>query len=116
MLVTSEGNFQDLALTPYDKVFQPGRPGEVIVGSVEKLEDGLATLASGQKINYDWLVLATGTIWEGPLVFPQSLDEAHKWISEWRTKFGSAKKVVLVGGGSVGVGKTFQCIVVIKSH
>jgi apoptosis-inducing factor 2 len=104
VLVTSEGELEKMALTPYDKMFKPGKAGKVVIGSVQKLEDGAVTLNGGQRINYDWLVLATGTSWEGPLALPPDLPEALKWLSEWRTKFASAKKVVIVGGGSVGIG------------
>jgi apoptosis-inducing factor 2 len=105
VLVTSEGNLENLALTPYDKLFKPNRAGEVIFGSVEKLEDGVVTLGGGRRIHYDWLVLATGSIWEGPLAFPPDRQEAQKWILDWRTKIASAKKIAIVGGGAVGIGE-----------
>lgn len=60
-VVTSTGGFDKLALNPYDKLFAPGKAGEVVVGKVTRVEDGLAHLEDGSQLRYDYLVLATGS-------------------------------------------------------
>ncbi|KAG8888888.1 hypothetical protein FRB98_006553 [Tulasnella sp. 332] len=102
-LTTSEGGFDERALMSYDKLFAPGKPGEVIVGSVASIEDGTAHLADGRTLAYDWLVLATGTLWEGPLALPQDRERAREWINDWHAKLAEAKDIVIIGGGAVGI-------------
>ncbi|KAG8928031.1 hypothetical protein FRC03_009299 [Tulasnella sp. 419] len=103
VLVTSEGSYEKLALTPYDRLFRPGEPGEVISGTVEEILDEVVKLQDGQEVPYDWLIVASGTKWEGPLKMPLDAVKAHEWIDSWREKFKSAKDIVVVGGGSVGL-------------
>lgn len=49
------------------------------------------------------LVLATGSKWSGPINLPESDADIHKFVAEWREKFGAATDIVVVGGGAVGV-------------
>ncbi|KAG8884108.1 hypothetical protein FRB98_002598 [Tulasnella sp. 332] len=102
-LTTSEGSFDERALVTYEKLFAPGKPGEVIVGSVASIQDGTAYLAGGQALPYDWLVLATGTTWEGPLALPLDYEMTRRWINDWQTKLANAKDIVVIGGGAIGI-------------
>lgn len=117
---TSEGHLEDTALLPYDKLFANGNDkvkGEVKIGRVIRIEHGgdeksvsegreggEVVLESGERVRYDVLVLAPGSIWAGPLGFPDGEEEVRKHIESWRRKFEEAKGVVLVGGGAVGIG------------
>lgn len=77
------------------------------MGSVSSIEDGVAHLSDGRKLTYDWLVLATGTKWPGPLSFPNGDDSKvrQSWIDGWRDKIAQARDIVIVGGGAVGIGE-----------
>ncbi|KAG9031110.1 hypothetical protein FRB95_003156 [Tulasnella sp. JGI-2019a] len=102
-VTTSVGHLDELALNPYDKLFAPGKPGEVIVGTVATVDDGVANLTDGRTLPYDYLVLATGSIWEGPLAFPLEREQVREWINDWHTKLSNSKSVVVIGGGAVGI-------------
>lgn len=53
---------------------------------------------------YQVLVLATGSKWTGPIDFPDKDEDIHKSVAEWKNKFKNANDIVIVGGGSVGIG------------
>jgi len=85
---------------------------ESIVDEVVKLdtEKKTATLASGETIRYDKLVIATGSMplrpkWlkgnEKENVFVIPKDKIY--LDEMNEKIGTAKKVVVVGAGFIGV-------------
>ncbi|KAG8867433.1 hypothetical protein FRB98_004211, partial [Tulasnella sp. 332] len=73
-------------------IFAPGNPGEIVVGSVARIDDVNVYLAIGRALNYDWLVLATGTKWRGPLDFPLERDMLREWLDAWNTKLWSANE------------------------
>jgi thioredoxin reductase len=102
----------DTALVPFDKLFTTPN-GTFVEGVVESIQPdkkgGSVVLEDGQKLPYDVLVLAPGSIWEGPLNIPTDSKEVAAFIAEDRAKFKKAQKIVLVGGGAVGVGKCFIC-------
>jgi apoptosis-inducing factor 2 len=66
---------------------------------------GAVHLAGGQKISYNVLVLAPGSLWEGPLNLPPTKAEIDSHLKTWRRKFQDAKSVMLAGGGPVGIGE-----------
>ncbi|KDQ14039.1 hypothetical protein BOTBODRAFT_110675 [Botryobasidium botryosum FD-172 SS1] len=101
--VTSDGHLEDRAWVPLDKIFAPGKVGKVKIGTVTKVVDGAVELESGETVPYDFLVLATGSKWEGFLDYPIDRSEAVKLVNSWRQKFANAGEVVIVGGGSVGI-------------
>ncbi|KIO28783.1 hypothetical protein M407DRAFT_242857 [Tulasnella calospora MUT 4182] len=102
VLITDEGGLASKALNPLDKVFEAGKPGEIVYGEVLSVEDGAVNLDDGKKLPYDYLVIASGTSWEGPLAIPKTVEENDKWIAEWREKFVKANDIVILGGGAVG--------------
>jgi len=114
MLVTPEPDLERHAVLPYDNVFGTGngigRLSKVIhskVSHVEEKDDGeggSVHLSTGEKIDWDVLVLATGSVWKGPLNFPTAKKELLLWTKAWQEKFSKATNVVLVGGGAVGLG------------
>lgn len=101
-IVTSDGNLDHKAFVPYDKLFETGKAGEVVVGTVTSVEDGVVHLESGVDLSYDWLVLATGSSFAGPFAFPNDILKKDEFIKEWQTKFAQAKDIVLLGGGAAG--------------
>lgn len=104
VLTTNKWPEGDKAFVPWDKLFSPGKAGEVILGKVTAVSSSSVQLEDGQSIAYDYLVLATGTTWNGPLVFPADIEARDKWIAEWRSRFAKAQDVVIIGGGANGIG------------
>jgi hypothetical protein len=49
--------------------------------------------------------LTPGSIWNGLTAFPDNADDVPEFIQESQIKFKSAKNIVLVGGGAVGIGQ-----------
>ncbi|KAF8316104.1 FAD/NAD(P)-binding domain-containing protein [Clavulina sp. PMI_390] len=111
LVVTSAGNLESKqtgAFTPYDRLFKPGKPGRFLQGRVAAVDDREKTVTlegTGDKIAYDYLVLATGSVWSGPLSFTQmnSEDDVLAQVTQWREKIAKADRIVLVGGGAVGI-------------
>jgi NADH dehydrogenase FAD-containing subunit len=112
-IVTSEGDLESKICIPYDKIFgkntdnSTGRVGTVKVGKVigveEKSEDsGYVLLEGNQRVEWNILVIATGSEWEGPLRWPNRTNLVKPYLDTWREKFASARSIVLVGAGAVG--------------
>jgi NADH dehydrogenase FAD-containing subunit len=107
--VTDEGNLEDWGLIPYDTIFGAGKTGSFKQGTAENvdLDNRIIKLVGGEQLRYDYLVLATGSKWEGPLDLPiGTKNEAIGFIKEWRRKVSSASQVCVVGGGAVGIGQS----------
>jgi NAD(P)H-nitrite reductase large subunit len=109
LVVTSEGKLEDTALLPFGAKHN-GPNKKVLNAKVTSIVDSdtkgrYVVLENGNKIDFSVLVLTPGSIWEGPLNFPDNKEEHLDWINTWRTKFGEADDIVLVGGGAVGLGK-----------
>ncbi|KAF8995164.1 FAD/NAD-P-binding domain-containing protein [Cyathus striatus] len=110
MAVTADGRLENRSLMPYDQNFVKGN-GKLVIGkvvSIARSEDedkpgGYVTLENGEKIDYSVLVLTPGSIWEGPLSFPDKKPDVLKWLADWRKKFEDAQEILLVGGGAIGI-------------
>lgn len=109
MVVTSEGALEEKVLMPLDKLFASGN-GNLVQDSVTSISQnanrmgGVVSTDSGKEYPYDILVLASGSIWEGPLTLPPTKDSAIAEIHAWRDKIKNAKGIAIVGGGAVGSG------------
>ncbi|KAI0925018.1 hypothetical protein AcW2_005722 [Taiwanofungus camphoratus] len=108
MTITGDGNFEQLALMPYQKMFVNGN-GRAIIDRVTAIEErargkgGVLVLQSGKRIEYAALALACGFLWSGPLDFPYVDEDIRAHIKQWRKMYADASHVVLVGGGAVGI-------------
>ncbi|OSC98053.1 FAD/NAD-P-binding domain-containing protein [Trametes coccinea BRFM310] len=108
MTVTPEDKLEDKALVPFDRLFHNGN-GTTKIGKVVSISEtapgkgGKVILEDGEEIPYAALVLATGSIWSGPINFPQKDADVRAHISSWRNKYEKARHVVIVGGGAVGL-------------
>ncbi|KAJ7507062.1 FAD/NAD(P)-binding domain-containing protein [Mycena galericulata] len=112
MTVSDATDLAETALIPLDRLFSNAN-GSFVEGVVTRIEPqagktgpgggGAVGLADGRRLEYDVLVLAPGSIWEGPLDFPDDREQVHAFIDASRAKFKKAQKIVLVGGGAVGV-------------
>jgi len=119
-MVSEEGHLEDSALIPYDKIFHNGN-GTFVQGTVTAISAATGSdkvvLGDGTEIPYDILVLASGSLWPGPLAFPERPQSVSKFTRDTREKFRHAKHVVLAGGGAVGIGELiFGCQWVLNRH
>jgi len=110
MVVTANGKLEDSALMPLPKDRFNARNKKLILGKVASIIDDeikgqYVVLDNGDSIEYAVLVLAPGSLWNAPVDFPDTKEEIVRACENWRSKFAEAKDVVLVGGGSIGVGK-----------
>ncbi|KAJ7225274.1 hypothetical protein GGX14DRAFT_638002 [Mycena pura] len=105
MIVSDTNDLLDTALIPYDKLFTTPNASfvEGVVESIQADKSGHVLLKDGKQLPYDVLVLAPGSIWEGPLNIPDDSAAVKPFIAESRAKFAGAQSIVLVGGGAVGV-------------
>ncbi|EIW87029.1 FAD/NAD(P)-binding domain-containing protein [Coniophora puteana RWD-64-598 SS2] len=108
LTVDTTEKLEDRAFVKLDRIFQK-QPGEIKVGivtSIEKTETGaggVLVLRSGERVPYEVLVLASGSLWDGPLGIPEDEEDVPNHLASWRAKYSTAKHVVLVGGGAVGI-------------
>ncbi len=111
MTTTAEGKLEDQVLIPYDSLLVKNN-GIIKVARVTSIElgkdaTGTVILSTGERVDYDFLVLAPGSEWEGPLAFPDDRAAVLEHISSWRRKFENANGIILAGGGAVGCGPSF---------
>lgn len=108
MVVTAEQNLDSTdvgGLVPLNKLFDSGNAGRVVQGKVTRVLEDHVQLENGSSIRYDYLVLATGSKWTGPMNFDfTSPADVRSHITSWRQKISLAKNIVVVGGGAVGLG------------
>jgi apoptosis-inducing factor 2 len=110
MTTTAEDKLEETTLIPYDSLLVNGN-GTIKVGRVSAIEQGKESraggsvvLSTGERIQYDILVLAPGSEWDGPLAFPDDRAAVLEHIRSWRRKFENASGIILAGGGAVGIG------------
>ncbi|KAF8273459.1 FAD/NAD-P-binding domain-containing protein [Lactarius quietus] len=106
MTTTAEGQLEDNVLIPYEKLLVNGN-GTIKTGRVTSIEQGnessgSVVLSTGERIQYDILVLAPGGVWQGPLAIPDDRAAVLEHIKSWRRKFENASGIILAGGGAVG--------------
>ncbi|KAF9567232.1 FAD/NAD(P)-binding domain-containing protein [Agrocybe pediades] len=108
MIATEEGKLEETVLMPYPtERFNKGNK-KLVIGKVTSIvssgeKGGHVSLETGEEVPFHVLILAPGSLWEGPLSFPNAQDEAVKTIKETRSRFANAKDIVLAGGGSIGI-------------
>src|SRR5450755_1148795 len=86
---------------PYDGLLANGR---VIRDRAAKVEAGLVTLASGEEIAADYIVLATGSAYPFPAKSDvDGTDAAHAKVRAAHAALSAAQRVLLVGAGPVGI-------------
>jgi len=81
--------------------------GEFVSGVVEELSENSASLADGKILEFDVAVLATGSSYSsfsiGKSENALTLNERENEIADAHTQLQSAAKVLVIGGGIVGV-------------
>ncbi|KAG2367790.1 hypothetical protein BDR07DRAFT_1326286 [Suillus spraguei] len=108
IVVDGESKLEETSFVKFDKLYANGN-GETKVGIVTRIEaqpgvpGGAVVLATGERISYAVLILATGSKWSGPSGIPENEDDVLPFVNAWRQKFARANHVVIVGGGAVGI-------------
>jgi len=98
---TVDPEFMPQVFFPYDGMFANGR---VVRDRAVRVEPGLVTLASGDEISADYLVLATGSSY--PFPARHDLDDTSAALAKYRQAhddLAAAEHVLLLGGGPVGL-------------
>lgn len=107
LIVSPLDDIENTALISYDFLFQGiGVFKRGTVTGVKKSADGKSgsvVLEGGEEVPWNVLLLAPGNEWEGGLDLPETRDDVSGFVNEWRKRFEKANKIVLVGGGSVGI-------------
>lgn len=109
MTVSDKDKLEDTAWIPYDKIFSKGK-GTFVQGKVTSINTaksgagGEVVLEDGQHLSYAVLILTPGSVWKGPIFVPTDSEaEAYKYLATQRDNFAKAQKIVIVGGGAVGL-------------
>ncbi|GAO49766.1 FAD/NAD(P)-binding domain-containing protein [Saitoella complicata NRRL Y-17804] len=89
---------------PLDKALDRGR-GEVRQGEVVRVDKDTkeVVLRTGERVGWDILVLAMGAKWGSPIDPHPDRSEALSQFAQTRSQIAGAKRILIVGGGSVGV-------------
>jgi NADH dehydrogenase FAD-containing subunit len=86
---------------PYDGLLANGR---VVTGRAVKADVGQVTLASGEQIRADYIVLATGSAYPFPAKSDMDLTAAaHDKVRAAHAALAAASRVLLIGAGPVGI-------------
>ncbi|KAF9502370.1 FAD/NAD-P-binding domain-containing protein [Pleurotus eryngii] len=97
----------ETAFIPFDKLFVNGNGTfiEPSVTSVQKSDSkgGSVTLDNGESVAFEYLVLASRSIFEGPLNFPNKKEDVLLFVNGIRQQIEGANDIVFAGGGSVGL-------------
>ncbi|GLJ23326.1 hypothetical protein SUGI_0441320 [Cryptomeria japonica] len=75
------------------------KTARLITSTVTSATEEVVTTASGEQVEYDYLVLATGTTYDGPSTKAEKL----KQFEEDNRKIKDSKTVLIIGGGPTGV-------------
>ncbi|KAJ3232577.1 hypothetical protein HDU78_006981 [Chytriomyces hyalinus] len=89
---------------PYTNIFQNNKNSKVIQSRVTEIHENAVTLANGDSVAFNYLVIATGSSVPSPskttkLTKSDGVSEASTILAA----IGAAKSVAIVGGGVVGV-------------
>jgi NADH dehydrogenase FAD-containing subunit len=86
---------------PYAGLLTSGR---VVRDRAAKVDSGRVTLASGEEISADYIVLATGSAYPFPAKSDvDSAAAAHAKVRAAHAALGAAQRVLLLGAGPVGI-------------
>ncbi|CAE6440135.1 unnamed protein product [Rhizoctonia solani] len=99
--VTDDGSMDERGLVPNDRAFDSSV--KVVRSSVKLITPTEVITESDELIPYEHLVLATGSLWTGPLALPDSRQKAIEYFRSFKKQLAAAQHILIVGGGSVGL-------------
>jgi apoptosis-inducing factor 2 len=98
--------YEHQAFVPHDR-FSRGAPAGIfkhIHGIATKITDDVIYLESGDKIEYTYLAVATGSLQTSSAKVVSSENaEACSGMRAFQERIKSAKKITVIGGGAVGI-------------
>ena len=100
-----ESKVAEDCLIPYDRLFKDSKSARITKATATKIDEAFVyTDATGvdAKIEYEYLILATGCDWSDSVYVPDSRAAALQKMKAEGEKIAAAKKIVVVGGGAVG--------------
>ncbi|CAE6399795.1 unnamed protein product [Rhizoctonia solani] len=99
--VTDDGSIDERGLIPNDRVFDS--TVKVVRSNIKQITPTEVITESGDVVPYEHLVLATGSIWSGPLALPDKRDDAIQHFKSFKKQLAAAEHILIVGGGAVGL-------------
>ncbi|KAH7106181.1 FAD/NAD(P)-binding domain-containing protein [Auriculariales sp. MPI-PUGE-AT-0066] len=105
--VTSDGNFGERALLPFEGVLE--EDDELVVGTAASIQrpdgatGGQVILENGVQVPFAILVLGTGSRWPDGLNWPNTKEEIRGWLADRYKRIADAKSIVVAGAGAVGL-------------
>ena len=103
--------FEHKAFIPYTKMFTGVSPdaAAVVQACAIEIHADRVVLDRGNPIPYEYLVIATGTKLPPPGSLPTSNKvEGIKFLREHQKQVEKAQRIVIIGGGAVGVREYFD--------
>ncbi|KAH8656586.1 oxidoreductase [Tricladium varicosporioides] len=94
------------AFIPYEGIFSSAPKGisEIVQGEVVGISETHVTLATGQKVDFEYLAIATGAKQPVPArLLSSERDGGCKELRGLQEKIKEATRIAIVGGGAVGV-------------
>ena len=77
---------------------------KIVVGHVKKIDKKSISLVGGKKINYDYLVIASGSHYNNPIKEQDTyFANRVKHLLEANKRMQNSNKIAIVGGGLVGI-------------
>ncbi|MFD6281758.1 NAD(P)/FAD-dependent oxidoreductase [Streptomyces sp. NPDC060209] len=96
-----EPDWADSIFFPYDKLLRRGR---VVRGRAASVDPGGVTLESGERVDADYLVLATGSGYPYPAKMDTDVSaEALERLRATHAELAGSDRVLIVGAGPVGL-------------
>ncbi|CAE6405149.1 unnamed protein product [Rhizoctonia solani] len=99
--VTDDGSIDERGLVPTDRAFDSSV--KVVRSSAKQITSTEVITESGETIPYEHLILATGSIWNGPLALPEERANAISHLRSFKKQLAAAEHILIVGGGAVGL-------------
>jgi len=102
-------NISDRVLVPYDKLFSSPNIGIVVHASATEIKPHSVIISKphsnfGSEIPFEYLLIATGSAWTDPVnLHATSRKDAIELLAKQRSRVESAKDIVIVGAGAVGI-------------
>ncbi|KAH6665721.1 putative amid-like NADH oxidoreductase [Halenospora varia] len=94
------------AFIPYEGVFSSAPKGisEIVQGEVVGISETHVTLMTGEKVEFEYLAIATGAKQPVPArLLSSERDGGCKELRELQEKIKKARRIGIIGGGAVGV-------------
>lgn len=89
------------------KLYRDMIPHNFTLGEVKEVFEDFVQLDSGEKINFDYLIICTGSNYESCPIFKanniKTIEERETQIREEREKLKKAERITIIGGGPAGV-------------